>query len=128
MEINMNEQTFGNYLRSLRQKQDPPMTQEQLAKAIGRGKMTISQFENGKNAPPQASLLEKIICALNLTNEEKSKLIFLSSEERHTLPADIATYFFQNPSICEVIRAGQAKDVDDSFWRDLSKRIRNHNG
>ena len=35
------------------------MTQEQLAKAIGRSKMTVSQFEKGKNAPPQGELLEK---------------------------------------------------------------------
>ena len=120
----MNDQTFGNYLRSLRKKQNPPMTQEQLAAAVGRGKMTISQFEKGKNAPPQGALLDKIVKALDLTDEEKNRLIFLSSEERRTVPTDIEIYFFENPSICEVIRAGQERDVDDSFWSDLSERIK----
>lgn len=124
----MNEHTFGNYLRSLRKKQNPPMTQEKLAAAIGRGKMTISQFESGKNAPPQGELLKRIIHALDLTDEERSKLIFLSSEQRHTVPTDIAVYFFNNPSICEVIRAGQANNMDESFWSDLLERIKRNHG
>ena len=70
----MNNQTFGEYLRSLRKNQIPPMTQEQLAKAIGRSKMTVSQFEKGKNAPPQGGLLESIISALTLSAEQESRL------------------------------------------------------
>ena len=36
---------FGAYLRALRNSHTPSMTQEDLAKAIDRSKMTISQFE-----------------------------------------------------------------------------------
>jgi len=89
----MNTHSFGVYLRSLRKNQTPPMTQEQLAKAINRSKMTISQFENGKNAPPQGELLEKIISVLTLTPEQENKLRFLSSETRKTIPSDIEVYF-----------------------------------
>lgn len=99
------------------------MTQEQLAKAINRSKMTVSQFEKGKNAPPQGELLEKIISALSLTPEQENKLRFLASETRKTIPSDIESYFFENPSICKAIRAAQASSADDSFWNDLSERI-----
>ena len=119
----MNDHSFGAYLRSLRKNQTPPMTQEQLAKAINRSKMTVSQFEKGKNAPPQGELLEKIISALSLTPEQENKLRFLSSETRKTIPGDIESYFFENPSICKAIRAAQASSADDSFWNDLSERI-----
>ena len=119
----MNVHSFGAYLRSLRKNQTPPMTQEQLAKAINRSKMTVSQFEKGKNAPPQGELLEKIISALSLTPEQENKLRFLSSETRKTIPGDIESYFFENPSICKAIRAAQASSADDSFWNDLSERI-----
>ena len=54
------EKEFGEYLKNLRSSRVPAMTQEALATAIGRGKMTISQFENAKNSPPQGELLEKI--------------------------------------------------------------------
>ena len=55
----MEPATFGEYLRYLRLSRSPVMTQEMLAKAIGRGKMTISQFEQGKNSPPQGELLSR---------------------------------------------------------------------
>ena len=119
----MNDHSFGAYLRSLRKNQTPPMTQEQLAKTINRSKMTVSQFEKGKNAPPQGELLEKIISALSLTLEQENKLRFLASETRKTIPSDIESYFFENPSICKAIRAAQASSADDSFWNDLSERI-----
>lgn len=119
----MNDHSFGAYLRSLRKNQTPPMTQEQLAKAINRSKMTVSQFEKGKNAPPQGELLEKIISVLTLTPEQENNLRFLSSETRKTIPGDIESYFFENPSICKAIRAAQASSADDSFWNDLSERI-----
>lgn len=119
----MYDQSFGAYLRTLRKSQDPPMTQEQLAKAIHRSKMTVSQFEKGKNAPPQGELLEKIISSLELTPDQKNELRFLASETRKTIPSDIESYFFKNPSICKAIRAAQAFSADDSFWNDLSETI-----
>lgn len=109
---------FGNYLKELRLSRSPQMTQEQLAIAIGRSKMTISQFEKGKNAPPQGELLDKIIVALSLTQSEKSKLLFLSARSRGILPNDIEEYFFENPEICDVIRAAM-NSGDDVDWLSL---------
>jgi len=123
----MSEKSFGKYLRDMRKNQDPPMTQEQLAKAIGRGKMAISQFENEKNSPPQGELLNSIIKALKLTPEQEATMRFLSSEARRTVPSDIEKYFFENPSICKAIRAAKETSVDDSFWRKLTDKIVNHN-
>lgn len=123
----MNDQSFGELLRSLRKNQNPPMTQEQLAKVIARSKMTVSQFENGKNAPPQGDLLERIISALTLTEEQESRLRFLASESRRTVPGDIEAYFFENPSICKAIRAAQASSADDAFWDSLSERLGKNN-
>lgn len=119
----MKNNRFGEYLRLMRQMQNPTMTQEQLGLAIGRGKMTISQFESGKNAPPTGELLNKLVDALVLTPEQTQELIFLSSEERRSIPSDIEDYFFDHPSICKAIRAGKAALVDDSFWEKVSERI-----
>ena len=119
--------TFGDYLRELRGKHSPQITQEQLGIAIGRTKMTISQFESGKNAPPCGELLEKISDELKLSTEERDRLYFLSSFERKSIPLDIEQYFFENPSICKVIRAGKEMSMNDLFWENLSERIRDHN-
>lgn len=117
----MEPTTFGEYLRYLRLSRSPAMTQEMLAKAIGRGKMTISQFEQGKNSPPQGELLSKIVSALSLSSEEEAKLIFLSAKSRKDIPADIEEYFFSNPAIYAAIRADMRgeKKID---WRSFAER------
>lgn len=123
----MNERTFGEYLREIRKTHIPPMTQERLASAIGRSKMTISQFESGKNAPPQGELLDRIVEVLCPTSEQECELRFLACATRKTLPSDIERYFFENPSICKAIRKAKESDADDSFWSNLSAQIeRNH--
>lgn len=81
--------------------------------------MTISQFEQGKNAPPQGELLDRIVEALQLDNEEERRLRFLAAESRKTIPGDIEDYFFQHPVICDVIRAAQKANVDDAAWLNL---------
>lgn len=101
----MDSNSFGKLLRSLRLSRQPSMTQDDLARAIGRGKMTISQIESGKNAPPQGELLKQIIKVLELNTEEEIELIFLSAKSRKGIPADIEDYFFSNPAIYAAIRA-----------------------
>ena len=101
----MIDNAFGEYLRKLRNSREPRMTQEMLANAIGRSKMTISQFEKGKNSPPQGELLESMAIALSLDDVERSNLLFLAAQSRGSLPSDIENYFFENPAICDVIRA-----------------------
>lgn len=115
----MIQSSFGSYLRFLRGSKDPPMSQEMLAEAIGRKKMTISQFEQGKNAPPQGELLNKLIDALALTAEQERQLRFLAAESRNAIPSDIADYFFSNPSICDAIRAGKQTGRDDAAWKSI---------
>lgn len=102
---------FGEYLRYLRTTRNPVVTQESLAKAIGRGKMTISQFEQGKNSPPQGNLLSKIIRALKLDSKEEEKLLFLSAKSRKSIPQDIEKYFFENPYIYTVIRVAMKNPI-----------------
>lgn len=110
----MEYENFGSYLKELRLQHTPPMTQEQLADAIGRGKMTICQFEQGKNAPPQGKLLNLIINALEIDEATSNKLRFLAAYDRGQIPSDIEEYFFKNPVICDAIRVAmnRKKPVD----------------
>ena len=111
--------TFGSYLRDLRKAKNPPMTQEMIAKKIGRQKMTISQFEQGKNAPPQGDLLDKIILALALSSEEEQKLRYLAAVSRNAVPSDISDYFFSNPAICDVIRTAKQNGYSNTDWEKI---------
>ena len=117
---------FGIYLKSLRLSRSPAMTQEALAQAIGRSKMTVSQFESGKNSPPQGKLLDKIIEALELNADEKEKLVFLAAKSRKAMPQDIEDYFFDNPSICSAIRAAM-NNKEDVDWEKIASLVGGHN-
>jgi transcriptional regulator with XRE-family HTH domain len=122
----MSDNKFGNYLRELRLSRHPQVTQEQLAEAIGRSKMTISQFEIGKTAPPNGVLLEKIIIALCLSEDEKARLCFLAAQSRRQLPIDIEKYFFNHPVICDVIRAAMNNPVNVD-WSKIKKIVGDSN-
>lgn len=115
----MADNEFGIYLRKLRSTRKPPVTQETLAIAVGRNKMTISQFEQGKNAPPRGELLDKIIRALMLSEDEEKLLRFLAAEQRKTVPGDIEEYFFRNPIVCKAIRAAQKSNAGDVEWEKV---------
>lgn len=119
----MKQNSFGNYLRKLRKSKIPSMSQEELATAVGRKKMTICQFEKEKNFPPQGELLDKIIHTLNLSPEEEHNLRYLASKERKTVPEDIQQYFFEHPIIYKFIRTAQLNDCDDEFWISLLREI-----
>lgn len=124
----MDKLTFGSYLRSIRLSRKPSITQESLANAVGRSKMTISQFEQGKNAPPQGALLDSFICALSLSDEEEGMFRFLAAESRSTIPEDVQQYFFDNPAIYDAIRAAMKNQVEEAAWKDIAARFKESAG
>ncbi len=111
--------TFGEYLRELRTKSEKGITQEMLAKAIGRSKMLISSFENGKNSPPQDELLDKIIDFLKLSAEEANNLRLLASKERNEIPKDISDYFYYHPTVYKALQIAEELNTDETFWEEL---------
>lgn len=119
----MEVKTFGSYLRLLRSTREPQITQEMLADAIGRKKMTISQYEQGKNAPPQGELLDKLILAMSLDAEEERELRYLAALARNSVPSDIASYFFSTPSICDAIREAKNRGCDDATWKTIAAQL-----
>ena len=120
----MQKLSFGAYLRMLRLSRTPAITQEALAKAVGRSKMTISQFEQEKNAPPQGVLLDSFIIALSLTDEEEGMFRFLAAESRCTMPEDVQEYFFENPAIYDAIRAAKKSGIAEATWNEIAKKFK----
>jgi len=113
----LSKNEFGDYLRKLRISKR--VTQEQLATAVQRHKMTISQIENGKNDPPQGDLLENIIQALKITSDEANELRDLSALARDSIPIDILDYFKSNAGLRTAIRRAKLKDISSTEWEKL---------
>lgn len=113
----MNE--FGKYLREVRTSRKPSISQETLGNAVGRSKMTICQFEQGKTAPPKGKLLDAILSALSATEDEARELRFLAASQRGSIPDDIYDYFFSSSLIYSVIKTAKEAGADEIIWAEF---------
>lgn len=114
--------SFGIYLRNLRESKNPLMSQEMLANKVGKNKMTISQIENGKNAPPQGEFLNGIISALELKAEEEIKIRDLAAIARGAVPSDMLNYFNNSEKLRQAIRWAMKNNLTDAYWGKLIKK------
>ncbi len=105
MSFSNNELVFGEYLRSLRQAKKVSI--RELAKQVNKTPTYISDIEKGNNRPPDESLLNSIIVALNLEDDAlqiKNTLFDLAANERGGVSADIAEFIMQDDDVRNVIR------------------------
>lgn len=105
MSFSNNELVFGEYLRSLRQ--EKKVSIRELAKQVNKTPTYISDIEKGNNRPPDESLLNSIIVALNLEDDAlqiKNTLFDLAAKERGGVSADIAEFIMQDDDVRNVIR------------------------
>lgn len=105
MSFSNNELVFGEYLRALRQ--EKKVSIRELAKQVNKTPTYISDIEKGNNRPPDESLLNSIIVALNLEDDAlqiKNTLFDLAAKERGGVSADIAEFIMQDDDVRNVIR------------------------
>ena len=98
-----------------------------LGAAVGRTKMTISQFEQGKTTPPRGDLLEKIIDALGTSDKEAKTLRFLAAAQRRAIPEDIYEYFFSSPVIYSTIKMAKETGADEATWAKFLSSMEDNN-
>jgi DNA-binding XRE family transcriptional regulator len=70
-------QTLGDYER-LRSRIGRPITQEELAEAVGVSRGWYARLESGKNAQPSVSMLHRIAEALKTSAAERAILFRLA--------------------------------------------------
>lgn len=115
----MHTRTFGECLRELRENRG--LSQGQLGEKVKRKTMTISLIENGKNNPPNGNLLNDLIQALKLNEEEANRLRNLSAIERNELPNDISIYIKKHMDIFDAIRRGMKQNKKSIDWKNVFK-------
>ena len=115
----MRAKTFGEYLRELRENRG--LSQGQLGEKVKRKAMTISLIENGKNNPPNNELLDEIINALKLNEEESNMLRNLSAIERNEIPYDINIYIQNHMDVFNAVRRGMKQNKKSTDWKNVFK-------
>ena len=91
---------FGIYLKKLRGKK----SQGEIAAAIEKTAMYISNIENGKNNPPDEIQLKKIANVLKLSNEKYLELIDKAAWARGTVAQDICDKLCKYEDLRQIIR------------------------
>lgn len=96
------------------------VTQSELAKAIGKSGMYISNIEKGKNLPPPHNDdLLAMADKLSLIGQERNMFIDTAAADRATLPPKLLQYILQCPALKELIRAGAGEKIDNAQWEML---------
>lgn len=85
---------FGDYFRYLRMEKQ--ITQKQIADAIKKKPMLVSNVENGKNGPFSDNDLKKISSFLELSQEEERQLYKEAAKARGKLPREMQAYIIKN--------------------------------
>jgi transcriptional regulator with XRE-family HTH domain len=96
------EKTFGDYLRQLIK--ESGMTQIEFYTALGIKKPYFYDIISGRTNPPPYSLQLKAMDVLNTTSEVRERFFDLAARGRKELPADIAQYVTDNPSVLKDLR------------------------
>lgn len=73
------------------------LRQTDLAKLVGYDQTYLSALENGTKGPPTEELVEKLIRALELEEQEqaKLKLAVRESQKKYVLPSDVPVEIFK---------------------------------
>jgi DNA-binding XRE family transcriptional regulator len=72
--------TLGEHER-LNTRRGRPVTQEELAEAVGVSRCWYSMLERGESIQPSVAMLNRLACALNATRDERVALFRLAIPE-----------------------------------------------
>ncbi len=125
----MDNSAFGIFLKEKRQQNG--LSLRALGKQVELSHIYLYNIESGKKAPPNDEMIIRLANALNL--DEKSRLLFFDiaaqcksgiDSNNCYLPVDISQYLNENEDARNVIREANQKAINNSFWNDLLKELK----
>lgn len=122
LEENENKYNFGQLLRRVRQIQG--LTIRKIASEVNKTPTYISDIERGNNKPPEKELIEKIVDALKIQDEEiKCHLYDSAARERGGVSGDMVEYIMGHRKLRRVIRKAQSLKSGEEFWAECLSKI-----
>lgn len=119
---------FGAYLQKKRQEKN--ITLRELASKTGVSHTYLYNIEKGQKAPPNDSVLIKMIHALSLDVAEKKQMFDIAAKDMQQrdqynfyAPVDIIKYLSETENACEFIRKADELNYTDEYWIDLLKKL-----
>ncbi len=114
----MDEQTFGRYVRALREERQ--IGQRELARLLEVSPSYLNDIEHDKRVAPRHEIVKSI--AENLGAERE--LIFdLAGQSRNTIPPDVSEIIRHNPEIIPMIRAIGDYSLSEHAIREIRETV-----
>ena len=108
---------FGDYFKNLRISKN--ITQKQIADAIGKNPMLVSNVENNKSGPFVEADLIKIAKYLCLNDDENQRLFIEATKENGKLPMHVLEYCVQFDKALVLMEIIAKKHLDNASLSEL---------
>jgi transcriptional regulator with XRE-family HTH domain len=93
---------FSRFIREKRQNRH--ITLSELAEKSGISTGYYSDIESGRRNPPNKETLDKMIAALNLSDEDRITFYDLAGKARSEAPPDLPDYINENEKVRVALR------------------------
>ena len=113
---------LGKWIKQLREKKKPYLSQRQLALAVEITNASLSSIESGMIFPSEELLL-KLLEQLQPPPEVREKILTLFAKAKKTSPPDINAGLSKNPRLWGLIRQLIAVDPTDELVSQIEQLI-----
>ena len=96
------------------------ITVRRMAEIIGTSPSYYSDIERGRRNPPDSEAMDKLITALNLSEEEQVKFYDLMGKAREEVSPDLPEYIMKNEEVRVALRIAKEKASPDDWRRFIN--------
>ena len=111
-------QLFGAFVKSKRNGRG--VTLRAMAESLGIGYGYYSDIESGRRTPIELALLEKIVEAMRLSDEDSKTLYDLAGKAREAVPPDLTGYINTTERARIALRVAKEKATDEDWQRFIN--------
>lgn len=111
--------SFGAFLSEKRR--DREITSLQMSEIAGISPGYYCDIEKCRKAPPDREILEKILAALWLSDEEKDIFYDLAGKARSAVSPDLPDYIMENEVVRVALRVAKEKANMDDWEQFIDK-------
>lgn len=114
--------SLGGTIRYFRKRKG--LTLRELSKKTNISPIYISELENGKKKNPSEEILYKIICGLNLTQDDMLELFDGYTLNGDIISSDIAEYIMNNQLVQIALRVALDNEASRQDWINFIIKIK----
>jgi transcriptional regulator with XRE-family HTH domain len=107
------ESGFGGFLKDKRRAREIPV--RMMAELCGVSPGYYSDIESGRRNPPDREILDAMIIALNMSDEDKTKFYDLAGKARSEAPPDLSEYINEFEEVRVALRLAK-EGGDTKVW------------